>query len=371
MLVNFLIFFSFQMIMPSLPLHIREMGASEDIIGLIAGVFTVTSLGARPFIGRYLDTKGRKNIYLFGLLIIIISIVAYKFVPIISLFIFVRLLHGLGWSASTTSASTIATDIIPKPRLGEGMGYFGLTAVLAMALAPAIGLEIFHRVNFALLCDISVILAIIGIILAVKLPSSQIEQTTGPNHNISLFEKQAYLPAVIIFFTTLTYGSVVTFIAIYALDFDIQNIGVFFTVYSAALFISRPFFGKLIDKRGYRIVLIPGLLCIIATLPLLVFAQNLLSFIIAAVIYGIGFGAVQPTLQTMAVANVPPQRRGAANSTFMCGFDLGMGSGAVIWGFIAKTFGLQVMYALNMIPAIFALLLYLGLQKKIAPDTKV
>jgi predicted MFS family arabinose efflux permease len=119
------------------------------------------------------------------------------------------------------------------------------------------------------------------------------------------------------------------------------------------------------DKKGYDFAMIPGMIFIALTMVILFLAQNLFFFLAAAICYGIGFGAVQPSLQAMAVSKVLPQRRGAANGTFMSGFDLGIGVGSILWGFIAGFAGYSTMYLLAALPVVVAFVLYIYLGKKV------
>jgi MFS family permease len=370
-LVNCLIFTSFQLFMPCLPLYIRAQGAAEDIIGLVVGIFTISTISFRPFVGRLLDTRGRKGIYLFGLGVNICAMIAYKYVPTVALLIPVRLLHGIGWSASTTSATTIATDVIPVRRMGEGMGYYGLGTTLAMAVGPMIGLSIFNRWGFSSDCNVALGLALASVLLALTIKSTPIKPARTAQPQRSLFERQALLPAMIMACTAQLHGAIVAFIAIYAAGFGIDNIGIFFTVYALALLLTRPIAGRLIDRNGYTAVLLVSFLFLAATVPILYHAHQLALFILAGITYGLGIGAGQPTLQTMAVNGVSPERRGAANSTFMIGFDLGMGLGTVIWGLAAKAFGIQFMYALNIFPIILAAGLYFSLRHRFTPKVNL
>ncbi|HHV65236.1 MAG TPA: MFS transporter [Peptococcaceae bacterium] len=372
MLVNLFVFLSFQMLLPTMPLYVEKLGGTEDIVGLVTGVFTITAVGLRPFAGRALDTQGRKRVYFLGVSIIILSILGYSLVPtIIMLFIF-RMLHGIGWGLGSTATGTIATDIIPKTRLGEGMGFYGLTTVVSMAVAPALGLQVVSLWGFSYLFYISGALAVLGVIVALFIKYQLVNFKTGQGvlseqenpTRPALLEKSAYKPTLIIFFVTLTYGSVVTFIALYAAEFNIANIGIFFTVYALTLFLARPTFGKIADRKGFGYSLIPGLIFVALTMVILFLAQNLFYFIVAAICYGIGFGAVQPSLQAMAVYKVPPYRRGAANGTFMSGFDLGIGIGSMLWGFVAKYTDYHTMYLLAVIPVFIAFFLYLYLGKE-------
>ena len=179
-----------------------------------------------------------------------------------------------------------------------------------------------------------------------------------------IVERTAILPATVIFFVTMTYGAIVSFIALYADQRQVENIGLFFTVYAAALLISRPYFGGLTDKKGASFAVLPGIIFVIISMLLIYLANSLTAFLIAGFIYGIGFGAIQPALQAMSVSKVNPSRRGAANATFFLGFDLGIGAGAIIWGIIAEKFSYQLIYLLAIIPAIVGALVYIKSIKK-------
>ena len=345
-------------------------GATEDIVGLVMGIFTITSVGLRPFAGRFLDAKGRKIVYFFGLTLIIASIFAYTLMPTVAMVLVIRLVHGVGWGAASTASGTIAADVIPKSRLGEGMGFFGLTTVISMAIAPAMGLQVIALWGFGPLFYGSALICILAACCAWRITYHPVNllEPNGPGSKPALFEKNAYIPATLIFFTNLAYGAIVTFIALYADGFGIRNIGIFFTVFAFSLLISRPYFGRTIDKKGFDFAMIPGMVCISLAMLILYFAQNLNYFIAAALFFGIGGGAVQPCLQAMAVFNVPPQRRGAANATFMSGFDLGIGIGAILWGLVAKAVGYGMMYLLGVTPVGIAFALYFVLVKNRSPQ---
>lgn len=354
------------MLLPTMPLYIQKLGATEDIVGLVIGIFTITAVALRPFAGRALDTTGRKSVYFFGLIIIILATFLYNFMATVSMVLALRLLHGVGWGAATTAGGTVAADVIPRSRLGEGMGFYGLTTVIAMATAPAIGLQMIKLWGFGALFYTSAILAILAAISALFIKYQSIKpiiiEKTPTKYR--MYEKEAYKPTAIIFLITLTYGAIVSFIALYAAQFNIENIGIFFTVYALTLLVFRPLFGRLADKKGYDYAMIPGIICIGLTMIILFFAQSLFFFILAAVSYGVGFGAVQPSLQAMAVYNVPSQRRGAANGTFMSGFDLGIGIGSILCGLAAKAFGYNTMYLLALLPVVISFFLYLLSRKK-------
>ncbi|WP_312890868.1 MFS transporter [Clostridium thailandense] len=362
--INLLIFFSFQMLLPTLPLYAKKLGGTNSIIGLVTGAFIVSSVFIRPLSGLFLDKLGRKKVFIVGLLIFILSVFSYSLLPFIGIILIIRFVHGFGWGATSTASSTIASDNIPKNRFGEGMGYFSLTSSLAMAIAPVIGLFVISNYSFNVLFFTSTILAVLGLIVSFKLEYKNIENKDESKPKGSLYEKVSIYPSIIIFFVTVTYGSLTSFLPLYASQKGIQNIGIFFTVYAISLFISRPLFGKIIDKLGFDYAVIPGLICVIAAMILLSMASNIQMFLITAFIYGIGFGAAQSSLQTMSMVGVPPLRLGAANATFLTAFDCGIGLGAIVLGVVSSNIGYSKMYLLAGISAIIAFILYFIICRK-------
>src|SRR5690625_3898861 len=123
---NFFIFLGFQMTLPTIPIFVNRLGGSDQLIGVIVGVFTFSALIIRPIAGHTLETKGRGKVYLFGLLLFVISVGSFGFITGMFMLIAMRIVQGIGWGFSTTASGTIATDLIPAKRRGEGMGYYGL-----------------------------------------------------------------------------------------------------------------------------------------------------------------------------------------------------------------------------------------------------
>jgi len=185
---------------------------------------------------------------------------------------------------------------------------------------------------------------------------------------LTLIEKTALRPTLVIFFITMTYGAIVSFIALYASQRGISNIGSFFTVYALSLAIFRPIAGYLSDKRGFDFVVIPGIILIGFAMILLYFATSILWFLVAAIVYGAGFGTVQPSLQALTVVISSPERRGSANATFFTGFDLGIGLSSIMWGAVAEVTGYSLIYILSVIPVMAALISYLLLGRKIRTE---
>lgn len=366
-LVNFFIFTAFQMTLPTLPLYVQEIGASDRWVGVVVGIFTFSALLIRPKAGSLLDTKGRAPVFLTGLVIFVISMFSLAASFTITILLLVRVMQGLGWGMSNTSTGTIASDLVPRERRGEGLGYFGLSGNIALAFGPALGLFLVEHISFNTLFMISGVLGIVALILAsnIKYAKPEADDTDPKTRNthiprFDIVEKKAVPAASLMFFITVTFGGIATFLPVYTFEkgFESHYIQFYFVIYAAFLMLSRIIAGRVYDKKGLAIVFIPGALLIIAAMILLGFMPNPSFLFIAAALYGFGFGCVQPALQAWAVNSVENNRRGMANATFFSAFDLGVGLGAMTYGFVAEVFNYSTIYFTSAFSVTLALILF-------------
>ena len=366
---NLVTFLSFQMLMPTLPALATSLGGKETAAGLVIAIFTVSAVLMRPFAGRGLDTYGRKVVYIAGLLIFFGSVLGYAIVPSVLLLLAVRFIHGIGWGLSSTAAGTIATDLVPRERLGEGMGFYALTGTVAMAVAPAAGIFLMNEFGFGVLFTVGAALMLVVMLIAnlieypalseVNTGASAAATDVAKHSGLHAFVEVAALrPSLVVFFMAATYGAIVSFIVLFTKELGIENAGPFFAVYAIVLALTRPLAGSVADRKGYDIVVVPGTIVTAISLVVLSQATALPGLLAAGALYGAGFGLVQPALQAMAVRDVSPRRRGAANGTFFSFFDLGIGIGSALGGAIAAAIGFSLMYLLTSIPVALALLVY-------------
>lgn len=362
-LANLSMFLGLQVLLPTLPVFVGKMGGGDLHVGLVMGVFTVAAMLVRPWAGFMIDTRGRRGILIGGLGIFIAAVIAFNWAGGVLILLLMRFVHGLGWGACSTAAGTVAADVIPAPRMGEGMGYFGLATAVSMAVAPAAGIFLINNYSFTHLFYVSALLGATAVILALGVRYKKVENESNAARP-TLFEKSALLPSLVIFFVTTTFGSIVSFIILYANERGIENIGPFFSVFALIMLVSRPISGILVDRRGYDIVVIPGLLLLVSAMLILSASHTLWMFLTAAACYGLGFGSVQPSMQALAVRNVEPNRRGAVNSIFFSAFDLGVGGGAMLWGILAQHTGYSLMYTTASTSGMLAFIIYIILKKK-------
>ncbi|WP_282139993.1 MFS transporter [Cytobacillus oceanisediminis] len=341
---NFFIFLGFQMTLPTIPLFVEKLGGNDQLIGIVVGIFTFSALLLRPYAGHMLETKGRRFVYLTGLAIFVLSVGSFGFVNSLIFLFVLRIVQGFGWGFSTTASGTIATDLIPAKRRGEGMGYFGLSGNIALAFGPTLGLALAGVISFKLLFLICALLGLTALVLSSRISYKQAEKQSVPLKRWDIYEKSALRPSFLLFFITVTFGGIASFLPIYSAQKGIGGIHWYFLLFAIALMISRTFAGRLYDQRGHQAVFLPGAVLILAAMFLLAWLPNSLIMYIAAVLYGLGFGSVQPALQAWSVKEAPANRRGMANATFFSFFDLGVGIGAMVFGQIAHLFGYSSIY---------------------------
>ncbi|RDW20444.1 MFS transporter [Oceanobacillus chungangensis] len=361
-LANFFVFLGFQMTLPTIPLFVKELGGSDQLIGFVVGIFTFSALLFRPYAGHALESKGRGFVYLLGLSIFVLSVGGFAFAASIAFLFILRIIQGIGWGLSTTAGGTIATDIIPASRRGEGLGYFGLSGNIALALGPSLGLTLTGIITFKQLFLICAALGLISFLLASRIKYIKVNGSDAKVSHVKfdIFEKTALQPSILVFFITVTFGGIATFLPLYAIEKDVAGIHYYFLIYALFLMISRTFAGKIYDKKGHLYVFPPGAALILIAMLLLAWLPNTPILILAAALYGLGFGIVQPALQAWSVEKAPINRKGMANATFFSFFDLGIGIGAMLFGQLA-VFGYHSIYITSAGSIFLCLLLYGGL----------
>lgn len=385
MIVTLLFGVSSTIHMSTLPLYAQEIGGDKSAAGMLTGLFSFSALLFRPPVGKFVDSKGRKIVLMAGIFIVTAVSFFYSFTQIVWVLLMLRFIHGIGMSAQSTTTGTIVADLVPHSRLMEGIGYFGISNVLATAIGPALGLYLIDFGGYRFLYLITFAICLAGAVLAAfinyekerkaKLQEEnkhQQAQEIAPAEEKkevpkgAFFEKTTLLPAAIMLFVSFSMSAIMSFLPSYALSRNVSSIGLFFTVYAGALLISRLFTGRLSDRFGATVVFIPGLAIFTLSLFTIAMATSLQAFLVAAVFYGLGSGTVMPILNAITIKLCPPDRRGAANATFFAAIDVGMGAGSIVWGFVSQNAGFPIIYFLSTAIVIIPALLYLfGLRKKL------
>lgn len=333
-LSTFTLFTSFYFLLITLPFYVQKLGGSESEIGYIIGIFTLSAVFLRPFIGREVDKRGRKKLLIAGLVVFLVSMVLYNYTKDVPSLLLLRILHGLGWGAATTAASTLIADIAPPARRGEAMGIFGMASNVAMAIGPVLSIMLLKTYDFPVLFAVCAAIALVSLLLVLPISEQVVIRPKTP-----LFSRGALFPSAIMFTISLTYGSIVSFLPLFQEKQGMANPGIFFSVFAITLLFVRALAGRISDIKGRKFVIVPGMIIITLGLWLLAFAGSLTTFLAAALLYGLGFGLFHPTMMALLVDRVSPEGRGAAMGTFTAAFDLGIGMGSILMGIVLQHAG--------------------------------
>lgn len=250
MICNFLLFFAFYLLTPLLPLYLdKQFDADKSMIGLVLSGYVVATLLVRPFSGFVVDSFDRKTVLTICFFAFFICFTGYVGAGTLLMFAIVRTLHGIPFGATTVVNSTVAIDVLPSSRRNEGLGFYGLSNNIAMAVAPSAGIYIYHATdNFMLLFWLSLILAFGGFYCAtkVKLPTREKVQAKPVLSLDHFFLGRAWLLAINISFFGLCWGVMSNYVAIYGkTQLGITDgTGIFFMLLSAGLITSRLFGSK-------------------------------------------------------------------------------------------------------------------------------
>ncbi|MCT1389686.1 MFS transporter [Bacillus sp. EB93] len=369
--INFFITLIFYLLMVTLAIYaVNELDASTSEAGLISGIFIIGTLIGRLFIGRFIDSIGRKKTLFIGLIFFTLTTLLY-FVDLGIGFLLVnRLIHGMAMGMASTATGTIVAQIIPPTRKGEGIGYYSMSATLATAIGPFIGLFMAQNTSFQVIFSFCLALGVLSLITAFFLyvPALKVtaKVTESKGFKLSNFIEPKALPiSIITLLLAFCYSSVLSFISFYAIEINLVNTAsFFFVVYAVAVLLSRPFSGPLMDRKGSNFIMYPAFIIFGVGLLLLSMTTNSFTLLAAGFLIGLGFGNMQSSSQAIAVKLTPPHRMGMATSTFFIMLDAGLGFGPYILGFIIPVTGYSTLYVILGFVVILTSVLYYFLHGK-------
>lgn len=333
------------MLVPILPFYaMNDLHLDESSTGIVLALYTIAALLIRPLSGFLVDKFSRKPLYILCYALFTIIFAGYALTQIISLFVILRILHGVGFGLCTVSGSTIAIDVMPAERRGEGIGYFGLSYTFAQSLGPLTGFWLYSHYDFNVIFIIAFGCACFGLlsILPISLPSLEIPKSTQIDEPVSLdrFLLVKGLPCILLLLLVgYGYGTLSNFIGLYCADSTFEcNPALFFLIFAIGVVISRLLSAKAINNDKVISVALFGAILVAGGLFSLAFCTSSWMFFAGSSAIGIGFGCVNPAFQSLLINLAPHNRRGTANATFYTFFDLGIGGGIALGGVIIEYF---------------------------------
>lgn len=344
MAANVFAYFGFFMVSTMLIPYLTGdgVGLSDEAAGVIVGMFAITALVSRPFCGMMADRFHKIWLVRIATLFMAVGIFGYGISKALPFIVLARVLHGVGFAINGTTLISLVTQYVPQSKLGEGLGYFGLTNVIASATAPGFGAILAEQLGMekvfwiaGLLCAGEIILLVAVKYPGVKRAASQ--KTTFGLKDMVVVEALGYTCVS----STLSFsnGIVTSYLVPYGNELGVAGISLYFTFNALAMFLSRPLAGKLMDKKGLYVVALPGMA--ITSISMFLFAVAgrftggmFAAIMVSAVLKALGQGAAQPSLQAASIKKAGKERSGSATSTFYLGGDIGQGIAPMIAGII-------------------------------------
>ncbi|MDR2058028.1 MAG: MFS transporter [Dysgonamonadaceae bacterium] len=373
---NFLLYFGFYLLMPVLPFYLQEVFHTEKtVIGLVLSSYTIAALTIRPFSGYLLDTLARKPLYICAFFVFTAIFAGYLLAGTLLIFTLLRVFHGFSFGAVSVAGNTIVIDITPSSRRGEALGYYGLANNIAMAVGPMTGLILHDCCSFDVIFTSSLISCLLGFFVAVLIKMPIKPPVKKEPVSLDRFILLKGLPVgVTLILLSAPYGMTSTYIAMYGRSIGIENgIGLFFTLLAVGTSVSRLFSGQQVDK-GRITQVITGGLCLVCLCYFILSgcaqftAWNPLLgkyiFFSLAFFMGIGFGSMFPAFNSMFVNLAPNNQRGTATSTYLTSWDVGIGLGFILGGYIAQQTNFQTAFFFSGCLIVLSTLYFV---KKITP----
>lgn len=359
-LANLFMAIAFYFMTPIMALFMKDrFDANESEIGLAMFCFTIAAIGMRPYAGYLLDTISRYLFYVMAFVTFMLLFLGYPIAYSFAFLLVLRFIHGLTWGAMNTAANTLAVDFTPEKRRGEGLGFFGVSMNVAMAISPMLALYISGKYGYNNLFYSAVIFCIVGLLFVSMFRTKIKERKKVAFSFHNLFEKKALPISLNIMIFQISYGGIISFIALYGRHIGIANGGTFFLLLALSIAVSRILSGRIFDKIGPKKITIFGALFLVIGFFILGYFPLAIGFHLSALILGLGFGVISPTFQAMVNRKVEPQRRGATNSTYLMFFDSGIGFGMMLYGFLIKKVGYSATFYISASIELLALFLFL------------
>jgi MFS family permease len=331
------VFLSVFQLLPTAPFHILDLGGSTFASGLFLGFLTFASAWSAPITGAIADRIGRRRTLLVASGVICLCSVAYALLTDYRVMLALVVVHGIFWSGLLSASAAYLTNMVPVRRRAEGIAYWGLSSVAAVAVAPPLAFWIFQRgwVWICVSCGaLNVLMGIIAWTLQDPPAAPRLVDATP-----RLLEWRVLVLAVSLSLYSYGYGAITTFSAVYADAIGITPKSLYLTTLAIVILLTRPLSGTAADRIGYRRVFLPSLVLIAAGLGLLAARGTLASFVGSAVVFGVGFGTAYPVFVAYVMRDIDERRRGAAFGAILAAFDTGIGTGSTLTGWLIQRFG--------------------------------
>lgn len=371
--LNFTMFLIMFMQIGTFPEFILHLGGSSFHAGLSIGLFTGAAFLTRPLAGYLADRFNRKHILILGSILFAAALLPFLALSAIPHFLLLRFIGGTAFSIISTTSMAIVSSILPDTRLGEGIGYFSLTGVTATASGPAIGIFLADSFGYRSLFLILIGIGLLNLIIGLALPSQGINRNDKETAAVSesgstKLKKSHFRPSLILLFSAVTLGVILTFVPMAGTARSITGISLFFTTYSIAIVIIRLSGARIIDTVSPAVIFTASAVLLIASFITLAFAFSLPLIILAGILFGFGWGLYQPLLNTLQFRFIPADRRGMASGAFNFSMDFGVTIGSVGFGILLEATSFTLLFiSCSLLIVMSVILFYFLVQRQLNP----
>ncbi len=329
---------SFNMMIPELPAYLSSIGGAE-YKGLIIALFTLTAGISRPFSGRLTDTVGRVPVMAVGSVVCFICGFLYPVLSSVAGFLLLRLVHGFSTGFKPTATAAYISDLIPKERWGEALGFHGLCFSIGQAVGPALGSWVAGFYGIEMMFYVSSGFALLSMLILMHmketLPQKQAFRfgllRLGRN---DIVDWNVLPSALIVLLAYLSYGALLTLIPDWTHHIGISNKGFFFIVFTLSSVLVRLVAGKLSDKYGRIKVINTGLTGLAIAMICIAFSRTMAGLAISSALFGLSMGILGPALNAWTIDLSHPDHRGKAVATMYIALEIGIGGGALLAGWL-------------------------------------
>jgi MFS family permease len=354
-LFTFTVFLSAFQLFPTAPFRLRDLGGSAGTAGLFLGFLTYASALSAPITGGFADRLGKRKMLIICSTALVFFALAYGVSPNAEIPLVLAVFHGLFWSGLLSASSAYMSDIVPAHRRAEGIGYWGISSILSIAVAPSLGLWI-YGFGWGWLCVSIAAMNLLMALIAIQLPETRqpSEEPLRLPSLRSLVEWRVLGLSLALFLYAVGHGGITSFAAMFSQTLGVEPTGLFFTVQAGMILITRPFSGVIADRLGPRTILLPCFVLISLGMGLLAASTATWMVVAAAACYGMGIGNVYPVFSAYIIDHTPADRRGAAFGSILSAFDTGIGTGSILTGYLVEHYGYPIAFGSGAVLAIFA-----------------
>lgn len=372
-ILAFIIFSAFYMITAAFPIFVATVTNNPAIAGIMTTTLMTASLVTRFFASVIIQKFSRKLLLIFSVVYFLGTIALTFLNDSIGFLIFIRALQGIGFSMLTMLVFTISSNIVPKSRLGEGLVYFAMSTSVGTTMGPLIAIAYLTHFSFDSLMWVTLGLMAFALLCSffTKTNSNNEEEKPKPKENKKepfyayMFDKRVLLPCILVSLNYMTIAGTVNFMGAFGKEIGVGgNISYFFIAQGIAMVLVRIFSGRIFDRFGHRILIIPAAISGAAGLILLGFSTGMSMVLVAGILFGIAFGVIHPIVQAWALTLVPPEKKATANSMLLIFIDFGLAAGSIGLGYLAGIVGYGMTYVYSAALMVIILVVYLFGSKK-------